>query len=308
MRLALRPLAALAHCRRHAPRAPSSSFCYPQQRAAAGGRPAAMATTTTATTPAAESSFLDPQAWDAIAARLKRHDEQRETVIKRSRDVQKAAKQAIFALHRGDNARASALLRDASSAARELRPLVDADPTLRHGGSFSGALEELAEAHVFKGFLETGRVPSPDAVAAAALCGGGGEETESGAGAFELTPDEFLGGVLDFTGELNRFAVARATARDAAAVARCRDCVESLLGRFLSFDLRNGALRKKYDALKYCLRTMENTLYELRLAEDTGRALALAAAGGGRGAGAGGAAGGEGEGEGEDEGSGGRGV
>jgi len=223
-----------------------------------------------------ESQFLDPAAWDAVASRLRQHDEQRETVIKRSRDVQKAAKQAIFALHRGDGARAAGLLRDAAGAVRELRPLVDADPTLRHGGSFSSALEELAEAHVFRAFLEAGRVPSPADVAAevAAAGGDGGAPT---AAAFELTPDEYLGGVLDFAGEANRYAVARATARDAPSVARCRDAVEALLGRFLALDLRNGALRKKYDGLKYCLRNLENVLYELRLAEDTGRALALAA-------------------------------
>lgn len=33
------------------------------------------------------------------------------------------------------------------------------------------------------------------------------------------------------------------------------------------FDLRNGALRKKYDALKYTLKKMESTIYELSLAE-----------------------------------------
>ena len=35
----------------------------------------------------------------------------------------------------------------------------------------------------------------------------------------------------------------------------------------MQFDLRNGAIRKKYDSLKYTLRKMENTLYELSLAE-----------------------------------------
>jgi hypothetical protein len=33
------------------------------------------------------------------------------------------------------------------------------------------------------------------------------------------------------------------------------------------FDLRNGAIRKKYDSLKYTLKKMENTLYELSLAD-----------------------------------------
>lgn len=79
--------------------------------------------------------------------------------------------------------------------------------------------------------------------------------------------EEYLGGVLDFTGELNRIAVARATVRDKAAVQRARDATESLQGQFLRFDLRNGALRKKYDALKYTLKKLENTLYELSLTE-----------------------------------------
>ena len=43
----------------------------------------------------------------------------------------------------------------------------------------------------------------------------------------------FLGGVLDFTGELNRYAIAKATKRDIPEVQRCRDIVESLMGEFL---------------------------------------------------------------------------
>lgn len=52
-----------------------------------------------------------------------------------------------------------------------------------------------------------------------------------------------LGGVLDFTGELGRLAIAQATRRDEAAVQRARDLTESIIGQFLRFDLRNGALR-----------------------------------------------------------------
>jgi predicted translin family RNA/ssDNA-binding protein len=53
----------------------------------------------------------------------------------------------------------------------------------------------------------------------------------------------YLAGVLDFAGELNRWAVGRATARDVAAVQRARSVVDSLQGQFLQMDLRNGALR-----------------------------------------------------------------
>lgn len=43
----------------------------------------------------------------------------------------------------------------------------------------------------------------------------------------------YLGGVLDFTGELNRYAVAKATVRDIKEVKRCRDLVDELMGEFL---------------------------------------------------------------------------
>lgn len=77
--------------------------------------------------------------------------------------------------------------------------------------------------------------------------------------------DEYLGGILDFTGELNRVAIAKATNRDTEAVQKARDVVEALQGQFLRLDLRNGSLRKKYDALKYTMKKLENTLYELSL-------------------------------------------
>ncbi len=159
----------------------------------------------------------------------------------------------------------------AEDLAQELVPALSQYPTLRQG-SFSAAMEELAEAAVFTSFLAEGRLLR--------------------SGELPLVePEEYLGGVLDFTGEhlrgvcctrictgplgpyatlalctliitascwaclppageLNRYAVMRASARDKATVQRCRDLVEALQGQFLKLDLRNGALRKKYDALK----------------------------------------------------------
>jgi hypothetical protein len=38
----------------------------------------------------------------------------------------------------------------------------------------------------------------------------------------------------------------------------------------LQFDFRNGALRKKFDTLKYTLKKMETTLYEQSLTENLG--------------------------------------
>ncbi|GFH13080.1 translin, partial [Haematococcus lacustris] len=130
-------------------------------------------------------------------------------------------------------------LRPAEGIAQELLPVIQQHPSLR-AGSYAASMEEYAEAQAFLYFLREGRLVS----------------------AKELTlvePEEYLGGILDMTGELNRYAVLRATARDTAAVARCRDLVDSMMGKFLQLNLRNGNLRKKYDVLKYTLKKLENT-------------------------------------------------
>lgn len=62
----------------------------------------------------------------------------------------------------------------------------------------------------------------------------------------DVSIPRYLGGVLDFTGELNRYAVACATRRDAAAVARCRAIVDALMGQFLQF---GGCLIEWLDTL-----------------------------------------------------------
>ncbi|GFR43963.1 hypothetical protein Agub_g5106, partial [Astrephomene gubernaculifera] len=188
--------------------------------------------------------------WQHLGAHLAAYDEQREALIKKCRDMQKLAKQAVYSLHRGEAARAEQQLDKTESLARELLPALAKYPSLRPG-SYSAAIEEYAEAKAFSVFLREGRLVRSEELPLA-------------------EPEEFLGGVLDFTGELNRYAVARATQRDRAAVQRCRDLVDGLMGRFLQFDLRNGSLRKKFDALKYTLKKMESTLYELALTEAMG--------------------------------------
>eukprot|EP00963_Diacronema_lutheri_P006259 scaffold541_cov335-Pavlova_lutheri.AAC.4 len=191
--------------------------------------------------------MVDEGDFQRMKQEMTKYDAEREVVIKRSRDIQKLSKQAIFSLHRKDVVKASKQIEDALAAAKEIEPVVQANPTLR-GGSFSSALEEYAEAVIFRHYLSHGELISSQ------------EENVN-----MCNIDEYLGGVLDFTGELNRFAIARATLRDLEEVERCRDLVETLMGVFLQFDLRNGSLRKKYDALKYTLKKLENTLYELSL-------------------------------------------
>ena len=171
-------------------------------------------------------------------------------VIKKSRDVQKQSKQAIFSVHRGDIDQAKNRLESAMKAHAELEPLIQETPGLRHG-SFSNAMEEYAEARIFLHFHETKSLLVP-------------------ADLPQTNTDEYLGGLLDFTGELNRWAVIQATSRKVDDVKYARDCVDAVLSVMMELDLRNGQVRKKYDSLKYCLKNLEKVLYELSLGQDVG--------------------------------------
>ena len=91
---------------------------------------------------------------------------------------------------------------------------------------------------------------------------------------------------------IRRYCIAKATVRDVEEVRKCRDVTDALMGVFLRFDFRNGALRKKYDSLKYTLKKMENTLYEMSLtsaaAKRSREEAGLEEEDGGRGGGGGG--------------------
>ena len=214
-------------------------------------------------------------------------DADREQVIKRSRDVQKLSKQAIYSLHRDDVARAEAQLEEARVAIGGIGSYVGSSLLLR-GGSFSASLEEYAEALIFKHFL-TAYVPGErgDAPVRASPLPLRAEMPSDVA----LNEAEYVGGVLDCMGELVRWAVKRATQRDAGDVKLARQVCDAVNGELMQFDFRNGPLRKKYDGLKYNERKLETLLYELAITETRG----LRPAGGDGG-------GGDSEGEGEVEG------
>lgn len=81
-------------------------------------------------------------------------------MIKKSRDIQKLSKQAIFSLHRGNESEATQRIKSASEAAENLLPLIQSNPTLRQG-SFSNACEEYAEAVIFSIYLKEQRIAVP---------------------------------------------------------------------------------------------------------------------------------------------------
>jgi predicted translin family RNA/ssDNA-binding protein len=233
----------------------------------------------------AGEALLDVSALEKAREAYAALDAAREAVIKKCREPQKLAKQAIYSLHRGDTKGAKKNLDGARKLALAiLETDLSAQPSLRQQGSVRAMLEELAEAALFDGWLlTTSELASRDASQ-----GGEGSEPrdlltyspghiillrgdESLLGE-HLQPSEYLGAVCDLVGEIGRYAVRRATERDAAEVRACLATAVAVQQAVLSLgSAAPRGLHKKGDALRTAVRKMEALLYELSLVERSGR-------------------------------------
>lgn len=188
--------------------------------------------------------MLDENEFAEMKARFEAFDGERERIIRESRDILKLSKQAIYSVHRDDLKRADHLLQEAETVKRRLEPAFGQDSALRTGG-FCGAMAEYVEARTLLDFVRHGHVTRLKDLG--------------------VEPEEYLLGLADLTGELMRRAVLAATRRDAQEVRRIHDALERIYGQFVTFDFRNGELRRKYDSIKYNLQKVEQVLYDLTL-------------------------------------------
>lgn len=212
-------------------------------------------------------SLVPTDELEALRKRMEHRDELRETLIKKCRDGQKAAKQSIFALHRGDRKKATQLLGQCETCiTNDLLPITQEEPPLRSSGSFTNVLEEYAEAKLFYVWLygkadgevsPTGEVLTPDDFT------------------IDITSEEYLGGLCDLTGEVGRYAVQRGTARDTEGVKLCLQTNGSILSALQMMGRLPGSINKKMDQLRRSVEKLERMLYEMSLTEAAGgRAVA----------------------------------
>eukprot|EP00546_Thalassionema_frauenfeldii_P000751 CAMPEP_0178932594 /NCGR_PEP_ID=MMETSP0786-20121207/22725_1 /TAXON_ID=186022 /ORGANISM="Thalassionema frauenfeldii, Strain CCMP 1798" /LENGTH=440 /DNA_ID=CAMNT_0020609945 /DNA_START=116 /DNA_END=1438 /DNA_ORIENTATION=+ len=208
------------------------------------------------------SALVPQEELDALRQRMVHRDNLREKLIKECRDGQKAAKQSIFALHRGDQEKSKELLSNCEKCITEhLLPTIGEEPQLR-SGSFSNVLEEYVEGKLFYTWLF-----------------GRAEESESPTGdllkpdefIFELKPEEYLGGLCDLTGEVGRYAVQRGTVRDTDGVKLALHTNSQILDAIQKMERIPSGVNKKMDQLRRSVEKLERMLYEMSLSEATGR-------------------------------------
>lgn len=211
---------------------------------------------------------------ESLRQRMEYRDELRERLIKLSRDSQKASKQAIFALHRGDAKRCYSLLDQCQHAIRsDLLPLTCEDPTLRTGGSLSGVLEEYIEARLFATWLhgfEMGGDQNRGDISAGTMPKGVLLKPSDFSDLIDLEAEEYLGGLCDLTGEIGRYAVQQGTIRNVEAVRLCLQTNDAILTALHTIGRLPGLVSKKLPQVQRGVEKLERMLYEISLSEATG--------------------------------------
>ena len=217
----------------------------------------------------ATSSLMANEELKALHGRMEHRDNLRESLIKACRDGQKAAKQAIYALHRGDAKKAKGLLDQCESLVQKtLLPIVNEEAPLREGGSFGNLMEEYAEANFFFAWLygSTTELPeNPKTMSPPAVLLFPNEFAP-----LELDSAEYLGGICDLTGEIGRFAVQRATSRDEAGVKLCLQTNKSILIALDTIEHTPKHLNRKMGPLRQSVEKLERILYEMSLSNAAG--------------------------------------
>jgi predicted translin family RNA/ssDNA-binding protein len=186
-----------------------------------------------------------PRIFTTIKRQYHAHNASRREVIARSNDALSKSKRAIFALHREDMKGAEALLKEASGLFAQSEKKFKKFPELKEQGAYRAALEEYAEALLFKAYLETGELPAKldDRV---------------------MDPSIYLAGLSDMTGELVRYAVRQVTLGNTIVVEESYQAVSMIVEFFLDMDL-TGYLRTKFDQSKKNLSRLENMTYDLAI-------------------------------------------
>ncbi|MCK4669598.1 MAG: hypothetical protein KAT43_00220 [Nanoarchaeota archaeon] len=186
--------------------------------------------------------MLNRKYFQEIKKAMEKYDEKRESLIKRSRDVIKYSKEIIYAVHRKDMKSAEQSIKKIKKAVSEVSKEVKKDPKLDIG-AYKVAVQEYVEAICYYEFVKRKKLPT---------------HKELG-----VTPEYYLQGICDLTGELVRKAINNAIKGDTKPAFEIKDFVEELYNELMLFDFRGGELRKKFDSIKYDLGKLSQLAFDI---------------------------------------------
>ena len=174
-----------------------------------------------------------------------RYDSLREKIIIQSRSVMKSAKRAIYSIHKGNKSEAIKTKLNSEKEFKKLKEIVNKHPKLEMEGSYNEASEEFGESILYFDFVYGDVLSSKEEIG--------------------ISNENYLGALSDLTGELARKAVILSINKKEEAVNEIYDFVSAVYKKILSFNFRNGKLRKKSDSIKWNLSKIEDILYDMSL-------------------------------------------
>ena len=170
------------------------------------------------------------------------YDTERENLIKQSRDVLKLSKQIIYAIHRDDLSEAAKLVKQIETEKKKLDVIAKHSRKMGSEGSYKVAIQEYAEALLYYHFIKDEKLVD-----------------------LPVDTEHFILGLSDLPGELVRKAVFLAGKGEVEKVIKIKDAVDTIYGELLKFDFRDNEVRRKFDAVKYDLRKLEDLVLDLKL-------------------------------------------
>lgn len=191
------------------------------------------------------NKMIDRKDFDLMQEEMEDFDNQREELIKKSRDVLKLSKQIIYALHRNEIDNAGSLVKEIKQQLKTLDDFIKKKPKMYHQGSYKVAVQEYVEALLFFEFMKDRKLATRKEL--------------------NVDTDYYLLGLCDLSGELARKAIQAATKEDYTLTLEVKEIVEHIYNELLKFDIRESELRRKFDSIKYDLKRLEDLCLELKL-------------------------------------------
>jgi len=176
--------------------------------------------------------------FDALQKDFEDNDQARENTIIISRGIIRLSKKVIAAVHAEKPEEAE---KYTETMEKEVKSM---EQEKGDTGNYNVAMQEYAEAKMLFHFAKTGVILSYETM--------------------NITPQNYLGGLMDFVGELQRRAVLKISRGDKEEIKVIYKHVTTIYDSLLNFSFR-GELRKKFDSLKYIMVRMEDILLELKL-------------------------------------------
>ena len=188
--------------------------------------------------------MINKKEFQAIRQKMEVFDRDREKIIIRARDILKKSKSAIYSIHRKDYAKAKEQLSKAKLVIKEIAKLTKKDPKLELTGALNEALEEYTEAECYYKFIKEGKIPTIKELG--------------------VSPETYLAGLSDMTGELVRKAINAAIQGNYETSKKIKNFIEELYAELMLFEFK-GPLRKKFDSIKYGLEKIEELILQIKI-------------------------------------------